>query len=87
MQHGDRARAAEALALSREIRPFLARRGPELQGAILADLVSVWLAGHAPPLREIILADWIKAVRELIPASEAEIFGDSIRPPGWEKTK
>jgi hypothetical protein len=28
---------------------------PELQGAVLADLLSIWLAGHAPIVREEIL--------------------------------
>jgi hypothetical protein len=29
-----------------QIKPLLAGRPPEMQGAILADLLAIWLAGH-----------------------------------------
>lgn len=32
--------------LCREIQPFLAGEGAGVQGAVLADLVAMWLAGH-----------------------------------------
>ena len=38
--------AWEAQALSAQIKPLLAGRGPDVQGAVLADLVSTFLLGH-----------------------------------------
>jgi|SRR5262252_2912980 len=34
------------LATAEAIKPLLAGLGPEVQGAILAELVSIWLRGH-----------------------------------------
>ena len=75
--------ASRALALSKQIKPLLAGQGPDLQAAALADLVSVWLAGHPKALREELFSDWIATVRQLLPVSIAEIFGNEP-PPGWE---
>lgn len=60
-----------------KIRPLLAGKPAEVQGAALADLLAMWLAGHIMPddpegtreLRETILAGHIDAVRELIPVN------------------
>lgn len=61
----------EALQLSADIQPLLRGRGSELQGAVLADLVAIWLAGHWPrEVREEILQDWLATMRKLIPHSE-----------------
>jgi hypothetical protein len=54
-----------------------------VQGAILADLLSLWLPGHAPQLREEVLAMHVEKVRELVAPSEAEIFADRPMPPDW----
>jgi hypothetical protein len=44
---GDAAQAAdEAMALVKKIRPLLAGKDPSVQGAVLADLLAMWLAGH-----------------------------------------
>lgn len=74
-------RKAEAISMA--IRPLLAHQGMEIQGAVLADLVSIFFAGHHPAIREEMIADWIKTMRDLIPISEAEMFGDGPRPEGW----
>jgi hypothetical protein len=43
----DAAHAAdEAMALVKKIRPLLAGKDPSVQGAVLADLLAMWLAGH-----------------------------------------
>lgn len=56
-------------------------REPEIQGAILAELLSRWLAGHfgetpehTKALRDSLLGVHIKSVIELIPESEKEIL-------------
>jgi hypothetical protein len=66
-----------------QIRPLLAGRGPNIQGAVLVDLLATFLAGHRPDLRDEMLAIHIKYVRELIPVCEAEIFATRERPKDW----
>jgi hypothetical protein len=38
--------ATETRALSAQLCVLLANKGPELQGAVLCDLVARWVAGH-----------------------------------------
>ena len=64
-------------ALVRKIAPLLKGKPPEVQGAALADLLAMWLAGHldrSDPegektalLREATLELHLMAVRALIP--------------------
>lgn len=73
--------ATAALQLSRKLREVIAGHSPELQGAALADLLSIWLAGHlivgdpeaTSSHREELLQLHIGCVRDLIPDSEIEI--------------
>lgn len=63
------------------IRPILAGHDPAIQSAVLADLLSMWLAGHfladsgddQAKFREELLANHMQLVRDLIPANEAMI--------------
>lgn len=73
--------AAIASRLSLRIRPILAGHHPGVQGAALADLLSVWLAGHHPDMREEVFRVHMELVREMIPQSEKEIFPDGTP---WE---
>lgn len=67
--------AGEAQRLVLAIGPMLAGRPSTTQGAVLADLLAIWLAGHVAvgdpeataELREAMLAAHMKAVRLLIP--------------------
>jgi hypothetical protein len=67
--------ADEVVALAAAIRPLLIGRPKEVQGAALADLVSIWLAGHVvrgdpkatERWRKDILAMHVETVRLLIP--------------------
>ena len=68
-----KAQAEEAMTLSREIQPMLKGRTAEVQGAALADLLAIFIAGHHPDLREEILRWHIKITRSLIPASVKQI--------------
>lgn len=75
-----------AMGLSKTIQALLSGLPPEIQGAVLADLLSLFIAGHHPALRHECLEQHIKAVRELVAPSEAEIFEQrGGRPQGWEK--
>ena len=68
------------------IRPLLAGKSAPVQGAVLADLLAIWLAGHSTDrgstedaaLREELLAHHIKAVRTLISVNEEIIRRDAI---------
>lgn len=68
-----RAEFNEIQRVTDQIRPLLAGRGPDIQGAVLADLVSMWLAGHqcSAALREEILALHVETVRALTPVNLA----------------
>jgi len=62
------------------IKPILAGNDPGVQGAVLAELLSLWLAGHSPPeVREVLLKNHVDTVRELtgINAREREGANDA----------
>jgi hypothetical protein len=64
---------------AREIHPLLAGRRPEVQGAILADLLATWLAVHPTHLRDEILSLHVDTVRLLIPVNERRMFDERLR--------
>ena len=66
------------------IRPHLQDKGPEVQGAALADLLAIYIAGHHPAIRDDVLDAFITAVRKLVPINEAAIFAHFGKPDGWE---
>ena len=76
---------SEIAAIARtidQIKPLLAGRPAEFQGAVLADLLAIWLAGHhvagdekgTRSLRAELLAQHCFAVRQLT-AVNAKIIG------------
>jgi hypothetical protein len=67
--------ATRAQELVDRIAPMLYGQGSSVQGATLADLVSMWLAGHHPSIREQALDNWLRTVRALIPLNEERIVG------------
>jgi hypothetical protein len=71
----------EAERIIKAIRPILAGHSPDVQGAVLLELLAMYIAGHAPQLREEILALHVETVRELVPVVEHEL-GDV-----WSKTQ
>jgi hypothetical protein len=58
---------ARVFELVDRIRPLLAGNHPGVQGAVLADLLAIWLAGHPAELREDLLALTIAKALELVP--------------------
>ncbi|RVJ02417.1 hypothetical protein CN193_14215 [Sinorhizobium meliloti] len=62
------------------IKPHLAGHPSEVQCVALADLLSIWLAGHSPKSRESLLATHIQNVRELITVNEMIMFGPDGHP-------
>jgi hypothetical protein len=78
------AKPEDAMRISMAIRPLLAGHSPELQGAVLGDLVSLFIAGHHPQLRDMVLDQHIELVRNLVPESEKEIIRQyGSKPEGW----
>jgi hypothetical protein len=65
--------AVLSMSISEKIKPLLAGHDPSVQGAVLADLVSMYFAGHHRDIREEAMALWLCTMVELIPASEQEI--------------
>jgi hypothetical protein len=63
-----------------QIKPLLAGQEPNVQGAVLADLLAMWLAGHAPQMREELFAFHVEQVRELVGVNEVLIFGEAGHP-------
>jgi hypothetical protein len=65
----NKAQANESDVLCERISPLLAGHAPEVQGAVLAELLALFLAGHQGPaeLREEILRMHLDCVRALIP--------------------
>jgi hypothetical protein len=71
----------QVMRLVNVIRPLLAGEPPSIQGAAIADLLAIWLAGHFAggaaenaALRDELLTAHIAVVRALIPENEAEIL-------------
>jgi hypothetical protein len=68
------------MQLTEQIRPLLARRGPDVTSAVLANLTALWLAGHMSTDRKALrryraelLADHVALVKKLVAPSEAEL--------------
>jgi hypothetical protein len=69
-----------ASAIVEMIKPMLADQRPDIQSAVLADLLAIWLAGHAPQVREEVLAIHLKLMRPMIAVNERMIFGEQGHP-------
>jgi hypothetical protein len=53
---------------------------PDVQGAMLADLTAIWLAGHAPQIRRVIYDQHAAMIWPLVEANEKIIFGGKGHP-------
>lgn len=74
------AETRRALQIADTIKPMLRGLGPDLQGAVLAELVSLWQAGHRPDLREEVLNAWLDTMRDLTRLNSATLWGEH-----WDK--
>jgi hypothetical protein len=83
--------AKKVLVVADKIAALLSGLGPEVQGGILADMVSRWLAGHmlidepgsveVEKLRKEVLVNWLKLVFKMTPANEAMLREAHGLPP------
>lgn len=62
------------------IRPHLAGKGPHIQGAVVADLMAIYLAAHAPQVREAAREAMMKTIDRLIVENERIFFPDGKHP-------
>jgi hypothetical protein len=76
-------------ALVDAVSPLFVGKPPEVQGAALADLLALWLAGHVTPdpgttrqVQEQVLEMHLKAVRLLIPINFAQKIEPKLRAGG-----
>lgn len=72
--------AKEVLKIVERVRPILANKDPNLIGATLCELVSMFIAGHSPFAREELLRMHMEFVQQLIPINEHHLFGDAGHP-------
>lgn len=89
----DKAQRAASLTVDtvKSILPLLQGLDPETTSAVLAQLVSMWVAGHVifekdgtniaraetEAARQDVFVYWTKLVYDLVPVSESEILRDS----------
>jgi hypothetical protein len=79
--------ADEVVALVTAVRPFFIGRPKEVQGAVLADLLAIWLAGHVvrgdptatKRWRKDILKIHLDSVRKLIPINYQALVEPQLR--------
>jgi hypothetical protein len=70
--------ARDVIRLVKQIEPLLAGQPRQLQGAVLADLLAIWLAGHyvegdqaaTTELRAELLKHHLETVDRLVPVNE-----------------
>lgn len=68
------------LQLVDKIKPILRGHDPSVQGCALCELLSLWLAGHAPDLRDEVLRIHLEQLNELVKLNEKLLFGERGHP-------
>jgi hypothetical protein len=79
--HPDEGLAQQVIGLANQIKPLLAGRPPEVQGAVLAELLATWVAGHVDPtnrertadMRTALLAQHLTFVEQLVTVGATEM--------------
>jgi hypothetical protein len=66
------------------MKDMLAGFPPEVQGAMLADLTAIWLAGHAPQIRRHVYQMHADMIWPLVEANEKIMFGSEGHPGKWK---
>lgn len=85
----DEARAAateyvrQSNGLVERIRPILAGQDPAAVGAALAQLVSIFIAGHHPAIRDEQIDLMLGTVRQIVPVDVAEMIAMGRAPANW----
>lgn len=64
----------------KEVQPILKGHGPEIQGAAIADILSIYVTAHAPHLREKAMTFLVDTALKLIPINEQALFPNGKHP-------
>lgn len=67
------------------IRGILAGESPDVQGAAIAQIFAIYIAGHAPPLRENARNMLIECADNLTPVEINEMIDAGMVPPNWKE--
>jgi hypothetical protein len=70
--------------LVKTIKPLLAGEDPEIVGVVLAELVAILIAGHAPDIREKVLRLFHSVTDDLVPLAVAELVEAGRAPKEWQ---
>ncbi|MCA1524271.1 hypothetical protein [Bradyrhizobium yuanmingense] len=77
----------ESDGLVEQIRPILTGQTPEVAGTTVAQLLAIFIAGHAPPLREAALHLLVDCAKGLVPVMVGEMIEAGSAPPEWRVTE
>lgn len=77
-EHADKIAAVETIVAG--CRPILGGHPPEVQGAAIADILSLFITAHAPHLREQAMQSLIKTATDLVPINERQLFPNGKHP-------
>ncbi len=74
----------EATVVAKLIEPYLVDREPEIVGAILAQLLAAFIAGHAPPLRKAACKCVVDGATSMVPLIVDQLIEDGHAEPEWK---
>ena len=67
--------ATAALSLADDIRPLLKGKDPDIQGAVLSELLALFIAGHHPQLRDHAMRAIIACTLDLVRVNDEMLYG------------
>lgn len=76
--------ADESLELAKSIHPLLAGHDRRVQGAAIADVLALYLAGHHPSMHDEILKDVVYCARSLIEPNIDMLKENGVYPDEWK---
>lgn len=80
----EQARTMTIRLLVEEIRPSLAGQKPEVIGAVLGELVALYIAGHHPSHRREVRQLFLELIDHKVPIALDEIISDGTVPKEWK---
>lgn len=63
-----------------QCQPILKGHPPEVQGAAIADILSIYITAHAPHLRKRAMAFLVDTAFDLVPINEQSLFPSGKHP-------
>ncbi len=81
----EKATADYIASVADPIKVLLSGKPAFIQGAVLGELLALWLIGHPDFMRKSLLKTHMHYVRSLIPGSELEVFAPSGHPNNGQR--